>query len=332
MNPRQAPPLWTIRLLLAGLFAFGSEIILWTDPLSHAPLDWLVRIIGYLLLATLVLDIAQRYRIRDGYDVMVLIAGSALLHSVLINPHISWAEIPASLLTRIIGADALVQIIMWGIFLAWLQGSKRKYALYQAVGAGWLGMYWGFWMRWTPELRGTFEALPLTQLALIVGIAFGVLLIIYYLVVGVIASDVKAPDLMLPPLGWGIAALVLILLFIYQAASGAIDSNVVVITVLLLTLCWLILWLRYNTHNTALMEAHLPLIRQNPLWMLLLAGAFGSAFYIAYHLPLIEDVPFVDQLWLMEIGSFAVGLLWLPVVATVIASRSIDRIMRQGDL
>ena len=171
-------------------------------------LEWLVRIVGYVLLATLTLDIAERYRIRDGYDAMVLIAGTALLHGLLINPLISWQIFPDSLLTRIIGADALVQIILWGVFLAWMRGDKRKYSVYHLVGGVWLGIFWGFWMRWTPELRGTFSAISLSQMAMIAGVIFTVIIVFYYFVTVQFAKAVKAPDLLLSQLEWGIVLVV----------------------------------------------------------------------------------------------------------------------------
>lgn len=321
---------WTVRLLLAALFLFGSEIILWTNPLEHSLLDWLVRIVGYVLLATLTLDIAERYRIRDGYDAMVLIAGIACLHGLLINPIISWQTFPDSLLTRIIGADALVQIILWGVFLAWLRGDKRKYSVYHLVAGLWLGIFWGFWMRWTPELRGTFSAISLSQMAIIAGVAFILSVAFYYLVTVQVAKTVKAPDLMLSPLEWGIVLVVLIGLFLAQAVLATFEIGAFLVTILLVILCWLILWIRRDAEQDTMMSLHLPLKAQSPLWTILLAIMFAGAVYGAYNLPLITDVAFVNQLWLMEVGSFAVGILWLPLVASVIATRAIDIYMREG--
>lgn len=320
---------WTVRLLLAGLLLFGSEIILWTDPLSHSIIEWIVRIVGYILLATLTLDVAQRYRIRDAYDAMILLAATALVHGLLINPVLGWAEFPSSLLTRIIGSDALVQLIMWGILLTWLRSNTFKYAFYPLIAALWLGIYWGFWMRWIPELRATFEAVPLMQLFIIAGVVFAIIVLFYYLVTVQVAKNLEADDLMLTPLEWGIALLFLIILFLYQAILGTIGAGAVVLTLILLLLCWVILWLRREDDEVSLLEQHLPLEIRSPLWILLMAVAFAIATTISYQLPLFETA-FVNQLWLMEIGSFAMGLLWLPVVASVIASRAVDRFMREG--
>lgn len=321
---------WAVRLLLAGLFLFGSEIILWTNPLEHNALDWLLRIVGYLLLTTLTLDIAERYRIQDGYDAMVLLAGTVVLHGLLINPAIAWQSFPDSLLTRIIGADALVQLIFWGVFLAWMRGDIRKYGLYQAVGGLWLGIFWGFWMRWTPELRGTFPAISLMEMTMIAGITFGVIVIFYYAITTQFAKEITAPDLMLTPLEWGIALMIIIALFLAQAVLGHISAGVFLVTILLLALCWLILWLRRDAEQDTVMSLHLPLKMQSPVWNLLMIATFAGTVYVTYQLPLITDVAYINQLWLMELGSFAVGILWLPLVASVIATRAIDIYMREG--
>ena len=321
---------WTVRLLLGALFLFGSEIILWTNPLEHSALDWFLRIVGYLLIATLTLDIAERYRIRDGYDAMVLLAGTAILHALLINPQISWQNFPDSLLTRIIGADALMQLIVWAVFLAWMRGDIRKYALYQAVAGLWVGIYWGFWMRWTPELRGTFPDIPLSQMAMIAGVALVGIVIFYYAVTSQFAKDIRSTDLMLTPLEWGIALVIMIGLFLAQVAFGYVSVGIFFVTILLLALCWLILWLRRDAEEDTMLSLFLPLKIQAPWWILLMIATFAGAVYLTYNAPLITDLAYINQLWLMEVGSFAVGILWLPLVASVIATRAIDIYMREG--
>jgi hypothetical protein len=320
-------PLFLMRLLLASLFFFGSEIILWQNPLHYTPLEWLLRLIGYPLLATLVLDIAQRYRIRDGYDAMVLLAASALLHSLLINPNEGWSDFLGTLLTRIIGAHALTQMILWGIFLALLRGDIRRYAIYSIFGMAWLGMFWGIWMRWTPELRGTFEAIPLETMVFYT--AFFLLPILLYELVKRGAKELSAANLLLTPLEWGIAAIVLISLFLYQALIQAVGTGALFTVVVIMTILWAVLWFRRDAKQVSMMEKFLPLKPQAFFWLPLAGLVFAGATYLAYSTPRIQAA-FVDQLWLMEIGFFAVGLLWLPIVASVIAVRGFDRMMREG--
>lgn len=317
-----------MRLFLATLLLFGSEIILWLNIQNYGVADWLIRVVGYLLLATLVLDIAIRYRIRDVYDAMVLLAGYALLHSIIISPEIGWQRIPDSLLTRIIGSEALTAIILWGVFLTFLRGNVRKYHFLLIGGLFWLGFYWGTWMRWIPELRGTFEAVPLSELLTYAGIAFFAVILFYMLTIR-FAKAYQASDYLLTPFEWAIAALIIIILFFYQAILATITTTALSIAALLLTLSWLILWFRREKDQISLMETHLPLKPLHPLWIAASILVFVGASIFAYLLPLVQLAQF-NQLWLMELGVFAVGIFWLPLVATVLAMRGMDRAMREG--
>lgn len=320
--------IWLLRLLLAALFLFGSEILLWHNIQHDGVVAWLIHIAGYLLLSTLVIDIAVRYRIRDVYDAMVLIAGYALLHSLIISPELGWQRIPDTLLTRIIGAEALTALILWGIFLSLLRGDIRKYHFLLLGGTFWLGFYWGTWMRWTPELRGTLEALPLTELFTYAGIAFLPVILLYALTIR-FAREQRPTDYLLTSLEWGIALIVLFLLFLYQAILGTITIGAWIVSAILLLLCWLILWFRRDEVQISMLETHFPLKPLHPLWIALAVLVFVAATIFAYLLPLVELAQF-NQLWLMELGFFAVGTFWLPLVATVLAMRGMDRAMREG--
>lgn len=317
-----------MRLFLATLLLFGSEIILWLNIQNYGVVDWLIRLIGYLLLSTLVLDVAIRYRIRDVYDAMVLLAGYALLHSIIISPEIGWQRIPDSLLTRIIGSEALTAIILWGVFLTFIRGDVRKYHFLLIGGLFWLGFYWGTWMRWIPELRGTFESVPLPELLSYAGIVFFVAILFYLLTIRV-AKEFQANNYLLTQLEWAIAALIIIILFLYQAVLATITTTALFIAVILITLSWLILWFRREEDQDSLMETHLPLIALHPLWIVASTLVFVAATIFAYLLPLAELAQF-NQLWLMELGIFAVGIFWFPLVATVLAMRGMDRAMREG--
>lgn len=322
-----SPALWLLRLLLATLLFWGSEIVLWQNPLHYSALEWLIRLLGYPLLATLILDIAQRYRIRDAYDAMLLLAASALLASILINPSEGWADFLGTLLTRIIGAHALTQMILWGIFLCLLRGDIRRYGLYSIFGMAWLGLFWGFWMRWTPELRGSFEPVPLETMFIYA--ALFIMPIVLYWLTRLFAKELTAPDLLLSPIEWAIAAIIMLCIFLYQAYIQAIGTGALITVALIMTVLWLTLWFRREARQESLMEKFLPLKPQAFYCVPLALLTFVGVTYLAYNLPRIQAA-FVDQLWLMEIGFFAVGLLWLPIVASVIAVRAFDRLMREG--
>lgn len=328
MTVNRSLSVWLLRVLLAALFLFAGEIILWLNIQSYGVVDWSIRIIGYLLLATLVLDVAVRYRIRDVYDAMILLTTYALLHSLIINPETGWQRIPDSLITQVIGGEALSALIIWGVFLVVLRGDDRKYHLLLIGGVFWLGFYWGTIMHWTPLLRGTFQPLAPDRMFAIAGGIFLQTMLLYGLCT-YLAKDVQPTDNLLTPLGWGIALLVLIVLFLYQAILGTVTSGALGLSAVLLVLCWLTLWSRRDEVQISLMEKHLPLKALHPLWIALIVLVFVAATIFAYLLPLARLAQF-NQLWLMELGSFVAGILWLPFVATVLAMRGMDRAMREG--
>lgn len=328
MTLNRSLSIWPLRFLLAALLFFGSEILLWHDIQTYSFFAWLIRLIAYPLLASLLIDIAIRYRIRDVYDAMVLFAGYALIHSLIINPEFGWQHIPDTLLTQIIGAEALTALILWGIFLVFLRGDVRKYHFLLLGGVFWLAFYWGTWMRWTPELRQTFAALSLSKMLIVAAIAFAPTLLFYSLT-NYTAKEHSASDYLLSPLEWGVAGILLLLLFLYQAVLGTITIAALLIATILIILAWAILWSRRDEIQISLMEKHLPLKTLNPLWIVLTIVLFAAVTFFAYSLPLVPLGQF-NQLWLMEIGFFAVGTLWLPLVAVVIAMRGMDRAMREG--
>lgn len=328
MTLNRSLSIWPLRFLLAALLLFGSEVLLWLNLPDYDLLDWLIRIIAYLVLSTLLIDIAVRYRIRDVYDSMVLFAGYALLHSLLIKPELGWQRIPDTLLTHIIGAEALTALLLWGVFLVFLRGDVRKYHFLVIGGLFWLGFYWGTWMRWTPELRETFAAINLSQMFMYAGIIFAPV-IVFYALSNISTKEHESKDYLLSPLEWAIAGIILLLLFLYQAILGKITMIMLIITAILITLCWAILWSRREELQISLMEKHFPMKPLNPVWLILFIAVFVGATILAYKLPLVPLGQF-NQLWLMEIGFFGVGTLWLPLVSIVLAMRGMDRAMREG--
>ncbi|MCA9912289.1 MAG: hypothetical protein KC496_03035, partial [Anaerolineae bacterium] len=108
MTVSQRSATWAARFLLAALFFFGCEVLFWTGFQSYTPADWLVRIAGYTALAVLVLDVMARYRIRDLYDAMTVLAGFGLLAAAFIAPEETLREFPARLAFWGLGGYALL--------------------------------------------------------------------------------------------------------------------------------------------------------------------------------------------------------------------------------
>ena len=56
--------------------------------------EWVFLLVGYISLATLMLDIIARYRVRGVYDLMMVAALYGLLNSLLLNPQSAFEEVP----------------------------------------------------------------------------------------------------------------------------------------------------------------------------------------------------------------------------------------------
>ncbi|MBC7814832.1 MAG: hypothetical protein H7175_26985, partial [Burkholderiales bacterium] len=63
---------WLTRLSLAVLLAFGSDVLVWTNPTGRPILEWALLLVGYLGLSAVLLDVLVRYSVRDIFGVMLL--------------------------------------------------------------------------------------------------------------------------------------------------------------------------------------------------------------------------------------------------------------------
>ncbi|MDQ7028163.1 MAG: hypothetical protein Q9P01_11960 [Anaerolineae bacterium] len=321
---------WTLRLLLAILLFFGSEVLLWTHFLQYTWLDWLLRIVGYSVLSIFVLDLAVRFRIRDIYDAMVVFAMYGVLASLLITPTISYEGFPRSFLTRVMGGHTLLGFEVWGLFLVLIAGKNRRYRLLLLGASAWVGFYWGIWMRWIPEFGTLFEAVSLQTMFTSVA-AFLAVVMIIYVIMTQFNSDLESRDLQLQNPQWWLLFIVMLAFFLYQFYIVDISIVPVVITALVLLVCWSIIWYRRENQDDTLLDSYLPIKRLSFLWIILAIAVFVVATLFSYHLPLVGTRE-INQLWLMELGFAAVGALWLPIVASVLAMRGLDHQMRTNQL
>ena len=146
--------LWWLRILLGVLFTFGSEVLLWSNPERRTALDVLLVIVVNIAIGAIVLDLAARYRIRNLYDAMTIIAIYGVLTSLLIYPERTTTDLPRMLGTRILGGYTLLGLEIFGLFLVLLNGSNRHR---NWLLIGWsicVGFAWAIWVRWSPSLIG----------------------------------------------------------------------------------------------------------------------------------------------------------------------------------
>ncbi len=115
---------WFVRLLLAALLGFASEVLLWTQP-TRPLLDWALLALGYLALSGLLLEIAARYRLRDAFGLLTLAGIYGMLNGLILNPATALIDVPRTLITRAMGAHAVAGLIALALFLALTRGGLR---------------------------------------------------------------------------------------------------------------------------------------------------------------------------------------------------------------
>lgn len=322
---------WGVRLWFGALLLFGSEILIWTDPSALSIVDWMGRGFICTLIATLLLDLAARFRIRDIYDSMALLAIGALLIGLLTAPNFAHADFPRTLLTRVLGAYGLTGLEMLGLMLVLCRVVDRRMRRLILPVAAWNGFYFGVWLRWMPVFNPQIAPfVPLDQALLLAGGVFLPCAALWWGLRGAL-RQLHPLDLRLPVVPFLLLIAALIALSLPVLITGALTTGPLVASLLLMGVSYAVLYFRRSPRDPMLLEAFLPALPASRLWLLGIVGAFLAACLFAYELPLAGSEQ-INQLWLMEVGFGAVGALWYPLVAAVLAFRAVDEQMRRNQL
>lgn len=304
---------WPVRLVLAALLAFGSEVLLWTNPPGRSLLELPLLAAGYLAVGTLLLDFIARYRVRGLFGALLLAGVYGLCAGLVINPETMLNDLPRALVTRVMGAHALLGLEMIGLLLALTGAGLRPRRLLLAGGLV-VGAAWGIWVRWFPADAGYAEvSLPGALAAAGTGAGVIAALLVY---AAPRAAGLVPDDLRLSRRGWGVLALALLALFGLRLFQGVIPAPALLAVLPLLVLCLAILWFRGRARGETLLDGHLP---PTPRWrdFFTTLAAFGAAAILAYNLPAVEIEAF-NPFTLIGVGFTAYGLAWLPTVSLVL--------------
>lgn len=336
-------------ILLALLLAFGSEILVWTNPSGRPFLEWLLLIPGYLVLSAILLDFIVRYRVRDLFGALLLTGIYALAGALILNPASTLNDMPRTLVTRIMGAHALIAAEMIGLFLV-LTGGSSQARRNLLIGCAVVGLAWGIWVKNWPQEEGYGAVSLPTMLAFGVG---GLALIAVYLYVvlprlqstkfrtsppsplsvyseGEIspmilgdkirfpnASDDRLNIFLLTQRDWMVIIGVLAVLLIVRLLQGQVIGAGLILCPLLMVLCWGIIWFRERKRGDTLLDQHLPIRPLALPYMLLAAALFLGVGIFAYNLSDIK-IGTITPFTLIGLGFTAYGLAWLPTVSLVL--------------
>lgn len=329
-NPRAAA--FGMAILLALLLAFGSEILVWTNPAGRPLLEWLLLIPGYLALSAVLLDFIVRYRVRDLFGALLLTGIYALAGALILNPASTLNDLPRTLITRIMGAHALIAAEMIGLFLALTGGKQPNRNLW--IGCIVVGLAWGIWVKNWPVEEGFGAVSLVTMLAFGAG---GIAIIAVYLY-GVLprlqgdlptqtppqtallnraVSDESLNALLLTRRDWMIVVGVVAVLLVIRLIQGEVIGIGLILCPLLMVLCWGILWFRGRKRGDTLLDYRLPVRPLALTYTLIAAVIFLGVAIFAYNLPEIRAgavTPFV----VIGLGFTSYGLAWLPTVSLVL--------------
>lgn len=323
---------WTIRLLLGFALLLGGEVLFWGNPAAHTLLDWLLLLMGYNLIAVVLLDILVRYRVRDLWGVMIVVGIYGLLNGLLLNPSDVMADIPRRLLSHSLGGYWFIGMESIGLFFILLNGlgAYKKRILLIAVVS--VGFFWGVWVYWFPAFNlGAYTPVLIPEM--FAYLAFGLtpiiaLSLLLRLQISRLKTDtITAQDFKLTAQQAFPVAIGLLALFALHATQNRIDGTGLFLTVLVLAAFWVVLWFRADTRKPPLLSAFFPMRPIGWPWLLLALAIFCGMAGLGVALPLVALFGF-NQFTLLTTVFGLVGAVWIPLTAAVLGVRSFTRQMQ----
>ncbi len=222
IHTRQRLPIWALRLIFGAMLLCFSEFIMWQNPASHTPAQWIARGIAYLALASILLDIVARFQARELAGLGLVCGLYGLVCATIVTvPNNTLESLPLTLLVRGLGLQTGAGLYALLFFVLVMRG--RDIEPRALAGAAAIGALWGIWVKWYPAQPTVgWGVVPIETATLyIVGafVVIGVLLI----VIGPRFRVVREADMQLEWWEW---ILVGIPLFV-GLLGGMLDANVI---------------------------------------------------------------------------------------------------------
>jgi hypothetical protein len=323
---------WLLRGTLASLLLLGAEVLVWLSPPSRPLWEWPLLIAGYVLLACALLDVLVRYRLRDLYSMALLAGLCACAAAVMQNPQTGLSDLPRTLVTRVMGAHALIALEMLYLFVA-LTSARPTWHRWAWLLAVPIGAAWGVWLRWSPlltDFRVDGLVPPLESALLWCGAGVALALLLAWL-----AGRGQPLDLsttLLNTTGWLIVGSSSVVLVLIRILLGQVDFGGLAACALLMVFCVAILWFLRRPRGRVLYGGELPAHTPALLLIVPTLVIFVGVAVFGYSLPLIGQLEAVNQVAIVTVGFTAYGLGWLPSVALILGGRAIERFSQTGKL
>jgi hypothetical protein len=318
------------RLVLGALLLVGLELLPWALPRSRSPLEWPLLLAGATALAALLLDVASRLRLRDGFGVLALAGLAGVTAALLLNPGYALASPPATWFTRALGSLALGSLAALLLFLRLGRPLDRRARLLALAAAAPLGALWGYWARWSPQEAGAAAAPTPPEIILLAGaLALAGLLLV--LALARRGHSANAPDFRLPRPALALLLLGLLALLAWRITGETVDPFSALVLGIAGLMCAAILYYQKRDKGLTLLGRMSPVPASGwlrwmpPLAILTLLGAGIGA-------SLARGAPDGDALVFMAAAVTVFGFLWLPGVALVIGARAFSRRARMDRL
>ena len=316
---------WLLRLWVAVLLFFGSDILLWMNPPGRSTLDWVAAAVAYIALAAALLDTIVRYRVRGINGILLLAGLYALAMALMVNPELTLSNVPRTLASRVLGGHTLGTLFILWLLLTLTGGTWRYRGAALVAVSGAVGLVWGVWVNRFPVVsQPDFGQVSFGTMLLYGGVAL-------LLVAGFLLLNARSRDLVSHiylRLSFGEASAVgvaLIILFVRGAENDIVDADSLTLpaVILLGVYCAIIIWYLKREQGEMLLDGHVPVRLPPLLWLVLAAGLFIGMGAVGYGLPnKVGPLNFYTGLaWLFN----TFGALWLPLLSINLGVRALVR-------
>ena len=311
---RERLPVWALRVLLGAILLTLSELVMWQNPPTRTLLDWLVLLILYIGLASILMDLVVRYQVRDPATLILASGIYGLVSSTIIN-HSAFDNLssgPYGLLVRGLGLQTAAGLYGLLFFIVVMRGKQAEPL--QALGAAAIGLLWGIWVHWYPvQERVNWGLVPIetASLYMTVGLIFVGLLVVF-----VVPRFRTFAELKLQLLWW--EAIIAGLPLFIALLVGMLQNIIPFIWLLVLVavgafIVWALDNQRQGTDPSILAE--ITFAAPNILTYILLAVTFFVAGGLAYNLVVNKDsIAGIVVYWI----AFAFGTFGLPAASLMI--------------